>query len=85
MLIPDVRYQDEVERIAQAGGLLWKVDRDVQGHLTGHASEKDLAADWDLIVDNNGSIDDLTDYVRSAFSQIAEDVMNNRIEKAVRV
>lgn len=85
LLIPDVRYQNEVGRILDAGGELWKVRREVKGHNTGHASEADLVAGWDLIIDNNESIEDLTFVVKNAFRRIANDIMNNRIQRAVGV
>ena len=85
LLIPDVRYQNEAERIveAQCRGYLWLVRRDVQGHTTGHVSENNVNIGWDQVIDNNNSIDELTDRVKSIFRPIAEDIANERIERAI--
>lgn len=84
LLIPDVRYQNEVERIVEARGRLWKVRRDsLDKYMTGHASESELEAVWDRHIDNNESIDDLKIQVTTAFTPIANNIMNNRIMKAL--
>jgi hypothetical protein len=83
LLVPDVRYQNEIGRVIDAGGELWKVRRDVKGHNTGHASEGQLVAHWDLIVDNNGSLEELRFVVKNAFRRVANEIMTNRVKRAV--
>ena len=83
LLIPDVRYQNEVGRIIDAGGELWKVRRRIDGHNTGHVSENPLTARWDLIVDNNESIEELRFVVKNSFRRIAGEIMDDRIRRAV--
>jgi hypothetical protein len=84
LLIPDVRYQNEVERIVEARGRLWRVIRNnTNQHLTGHASEGALEAVWDRSIDNNESIEDLENQVVTAFTPIANEIINNRVMKAI--
>jgi hypothetical protein len=85
LVIPDVRYQNEIGRVIDAGGELWKVRRDVKGHTTGHASEGKLVANWDLIIDNNGTRDELRGTVKNCFNRIANQIINDRVNKAVGV
>jgi hypothetical protein len=81
LLIPDVRYQNEVQRVTDAGGQLWKINRNVEGHTTGHASEGKLTARWDRVIDNNGTKDDLRSDVKNAFNKVADQIINDRITK----
>ena len=59
-VIPDVRFRNEAEAIRNAGGLLIRLNRPGGGGSL-HASETDLDewTDWDLVVNNDGSISDL--------------------------
>ena len=70
-LIDDLRFINEFERIKLNGGQVIKISREVQKHralpedIYENQSELDLDnipdSDWDLIIDNNSSIQDLTD------------------------
>lgn len=81
LLIPDVRYQNEVQRVTDAGGQLWKINKNVEGHTTGHASEGELTARWDRVIDNNGTKNDLRSDVKNAFNKVADQIINDRITK----
>jgi hypothetical protein len=81
LVIPDVRYQNEIGRVNDAGGQLWKINRSVKGHVTGHASEGELVARWDRVIDNNGTKDDLRSDVKNAFNKIANQIINDRVTK----
>jgi hypothetical protein len=81
LIIPDVRYQNEVQRVCNAGGQLWKINRNVEGHTTGHASEGKLVANWDRVIDNNATKDDLRSDVKNAFNKIANQIINDRVTK----
>ena len=81
LVIPDVRYQNEVQRVSDANGQLWKINRNVKGHTTGHASEGELTARWDRVIDNNGTKDDLRSDVKNAFNKIANQIINDRVTK----
>ena len=84
LLIPDVRYQNEIGRVIDAGGELWKVRREVPGMTTtGHASEGELTARWDFVLDNNETFEDLEKQVVVGFTPIANKIINGRIERAI--
>jgi hypothetical protein len=86
LLIPDVRYQNEVGRIIDASGKLWQVRRgNLEKHMTGHASEGKLKVRWDAVIDNNETIDDLKRQVVLAFTPIANEILNKRIKRVVGV
>jgi hypothetical protein len=59
-LITDVRFPNEAAAVLDKGGILVRVNRDVS-HISTHPSE--IALDsydkWDVVVDNNGTLDDL--------------------------
>lgn len=70
VVIPDVRFHNEAEAIKSWGGIVVRVDRDESlrrdaGRDPNHPSETALDdfTDWDYILDNNGSIDQLHDGV----------------------
>lgn len=83
LLIPDVRYQNEVGRIIDAGGELWKVRKSVNGNETGHASEKELVASWYVTIDNNEGLEELKRNVKNVFNPIANKIINDRVKRAV--
>lgn len=63
-VITDVRFPNEVEAIHALGGEVWWVNREGHGPLNGHVSESSIdLADMDWIVDNNGSLGDLSNTV----------------------
>jgi len=82
-VVPDCRSQNEVGRVIDANGELWKVRREVTGHTTGHVSEAELKANWDLIIDNNGTKDELRATIKNCFNRIANNIINDRVNKAV--
>lgn len=63
VVISDVRYRNEAERIQEEGGIVIKIHRPgVAGvHHADHASEKDLADwdGWDAVVVNNSDVQSL--------------------------
>lgn len=72
VVIPDVRYRNEAERIRADGGILIRINRP-GFEPRGHVSETDLSGfDWDEEFDNNRGIVDLqatvVAYVRSRLS-----------------
>ena len=60
IIIADVRFPNEAKAIKDAGGLLVRINRDGAG-AGNHISEiaLDDYTDWDLVIDNNGTIEDL--------------------------
>ncbi len=58
LVITDVRFAAEVQRVRACGGALWGVQRaGVEQHRTGHSSEAPVEVDY--IIDNAGTLDDL--------------------------
>ena len=50
---------------------------------TGHASEGELTARWDFVLDNNETFEDLEKQVVVGFTPIANKIINGRIERAI--
>lgn len=60
VVVPDVRFQNEVQAVRDQGGLLWRVER--PGTALGeHESERllDGWSDWDAVIQNDGTLADL--------------------------
>ncbi len=70
VVIPDIRFQNELAAVRKAGGEVWRIVRNgagLQGEAAQHASENDIQeGDCDRIILNNGTIRDLTEAVRLA-------------------
>lgn len=60
-VIPDVRFPDEAKAIKSWGGEVWRVDRPGLPGGDGHASETSMDGygDWNKIIVNDGTLDDL--------------------------
>lgn len=74
-VIDDVRFKNEAGIIRSMGGIVVRVDREnrpLGGRDPNHASEIDLDdyADWDFIIDNNGSLDHLREGVTTMMGEI---------------
>jgi hypothetical protein len=66
VVIPDVRFRNEVDAINRAGGKVWKVVRDgagLEGEAGLHASEQELVripgSEFAAALDNNGTLEEL--------------------------
>jgi hypothetical protein len=68
LVIPDVRFPNEAERIRDVGGTLWRVVRDVRP-VYGHVSEAGIY-DVDLVLMNDGTRADLRATVRAALADV---------------
>jgi hypothetical protein len=63
-IIPDVRFLNEAEAIKERGGIIIRVDRGSPANS--HKSETILDNyRFDFIISNNGTIDELSDVVKS--------------------
>ena len=64
-IIADVRYPNEIEAIKERNGLLLRIDREGAG-AGNHSSETalDNYKEWDVHIENNGSIEDLFEAMR---------------------
>lgn len=66
LVITDVRFPNEAERIRDLGGEVWEIVRDTGRDQDSHASEVRLPEEMiDLKIDNNKSLDHLRDVVTS--------------------
>ena len=60
-VITDLRFENELAAIRARGGVAVRIERPGVGPANGHPSEMELAGrdDWDLVVVNDGTLDDL--------------------------
>lgn len=68
-VVTDVRFPNEANAIREAGGRLFRLDRECAG-AGNHASETALDGYqlWDGVIDNNGTLDDLWQQARAKLS-----------------
>lgn len=63
VVIPDIRFPNELEAIRGEGGQVWWIDRPgagLSGKASEHSSENSIKSeDCDLIIKNDGSLEDL--------------------------
>lgn len=60
LVVTDVRFPNEAERIKSLGGQVWEVQRPGLGSGDAHASETPLPRELvDRVINNDGSLDDL--------------------------
>ena len=66
IVVTDVRFPNEAQRIRDLGGYVWWIERGLQP-VNDHPSDNSLsAADCDLVIDNVGTLDDLASKVYEA-------------------
>jgi hypothetical protein len=66
LVISDVRFENEAQRVRDYGGEIWKVYRPDVLPVTSHASEAGLPPDLiDVLIPNVGTLDYLREYVRA--------------------
>lgn len=71
VVVTDCRFPNEIALIRRRKGLLIWVERDGVGAVNGHASEHSVnKADCDLVLTNNGTIDDLYESLSQAFGTL---------------
>lgn len=73
VVVTDVRFENEVAAIKQAGGFMFRVVRPGYGPREGHASEGDLSHLCDRTIDNSGDLEHLRREVGLAFSGMGYD------------
>jgi len=66
-IVSDCRFVNEINRIHDAGGEVWLIDRDT-GDKDDHISEQIHRELCDQEIDNNGTLDDLRSAVRELLS-----------------
>lgn len=70
MVVSDIRFPDEAAWIRACGGLLIHLDRPGVEAVSAHSSENGVSMeDGDALIQNNGSIDDLSDKLTFLLSE----------------
>lgn len=74
IIIPDVRYKNEAKFIKDNNGILIRLNRDASPKIN-NISETDLDhyKDFDYIIDNNYTLDDLYAEIRLIFNKLKDD------------
>ena len=71
-VITDVRFVNEAAAIRKAGGYIWRVNRPGIRPVNSHVSEHQMDDyPFDMVFDNNGSIDDLEGQVEAAMQRLS--------------
>lgn len=73
VIVTDVRFENEAEFIRGLGGTIWHIERGEKQAVNAHASEAGVAVRKDLgdiVIDNNGTLDDLFENVSAAWEGI---------------
>lgn len=72
IVISDVRYLNEINAIKMWNGQVWRVNRPKVGPANDHSSEQevDLYKDYDVIINNDSSIEDLFSELTPLLEQI---------------
>lgn len=65
-IITDVRFPNEAQAVKNRGGIMIRVNRPDKGNTDNHPSEISLDnyQDWDHVIENNGTIEDLIEKVK---------------------
>ena len=64
-IITDLRFLNEMEAVKKRGGITIRVNRNLEESKNQHESETELdSAEFDYVIDNNGTIEELIEKVR---------------------
>ena len=64
-IITDMRFPNELEAVKKRGGITIRVNRNLEESKNQHESETELDnAEFDYVIDNNGTIEELIEKVR---------------------
>ena len=70
LVVTDMRFPNEIDRVKALGGVCVKVVRDVETGHSNHPSEQNLDHTVDYFLDNTGTIVDLTNNVETLLNEI---------------
>ena len=70
LVVTDVRFPNEVIRVLDLGGVVWKLERETATLHSAHPSEQDLDEWVNVFVDNTGSLDDLRVQVKQLLDRM---------------
>jgi phosphomevalonate kinase len=73
ILIPDVRFFNEIGYIRDQGGLMVKVTR-LESQISDHISEQEwqVYSNWDMVIENNGSLEELRVKVEELYTVVCK-------------
>jgi len=71
IVVTDMRFPNEVQRIVDLGGITVKVERDSLTSFGDHPSEQNIDGMIDYFLDNNGTMEDLEVNVHRLFSNLS--------------
>jgi hypothetical protein len=75
--IPDVRFENEAERIRALGGQVWYIDRPFEEEADDHASEQKLPDELiDVRIANDGSLDEFRAVIFAVSDILIEQKVN---------
>ena len=70
-VITDVRFENEAVMVKQIFGEVWRIEREGVGPINSHVSESQLSNwDFDRIINNNGTLEDLAIEVKTHMDTI---------------
>ena len=74
-IITDLRFPNELSEVKKRKGVTIRVNRFPAENKMKHESETSLdhIDDWDFVIDNNGSIEELVEQVKIIYNQIKND------------
>lgn len=85
VVFSDVRFVNEADAVRAAGGQVWRIERPGCGPVNGHASESALDGyDFDWLVLNSGSLDDLRTQVLMAVPGAGDPLAEREVVGAIR-
>jgi hypothetical protein len=70
IVVTDMRFPNEAQRVIDLGGLTVKVEREVETAHSAHASEQNIDEMIDYFLDNTGTLDDLRESVKGLISHL---------------
>lgn len=70
LVITDVRFPNEAERVKELGGVIWKIERSTQTRHAEHPSEQNIDSYVDVFVSNNGTKLDLRNNVEKLLNRM---------------
>lgn len=83
-IITDVRFHNEFKAIRDRGGILIRMERDLDEDVEAlHISETalDRVTDWDYVIDNNGTLEDLKLKVEEIWKKIKTNIQKESMSE----
>lgn len=86
MVMTSTRYRNEAQAIKDNGGFVWRVNRPGFGAINDHITETDMDSwDYDLVIDNDGSLEDLAAKVAEGVHDVSNSYVVSRVEETLEL